>query len=165
MWLHSLLPPVGANVSSSFEYCWVSSFNKRLGILDHPKSGSPTAGPGNDLVLLDREIELVTTLVQSLKARRNATLPISILPPEVLVLIFKSYRDNDANFLRGRDLQDAESDCKDTEYHCRKFDAFIPRFLGWLECSRVCQCWRNIISYLGPPLCGAISSSNGNPPG
>ncbi|KAH9977004.1 hypothetical protein BJV74DRAFT_798620 [Russula compacta] len=110
------------------------------------QSCSPTVGPRNATDLWDREIELVTTLVQSLKARRNATLPISMHPPEVLVLMFKSYRDDDGNDLRGRDPRYAsDSDDDDAGYYCYKCDRFTPRAIGWLECSRVCQRWRKII--------------------
>ena len=54
------------------------------------------------LRLLDREIEFISGLVQSQKTRRNTILPISRLPPEVLVLIFKACRDDDTNALGDR---------------------------------------------------------------
>ena len=100
-------------------------------------------------MLLDHEFEVISALVQSQKAQRNAISPISTLPSEVLVLIFKAYRDDDSNTFGYRDrnaLARLSDSC--TIRGRGNWVAYIKepsKHLGWMECSRVCQRWRHII--------------------
>ncbi len=144
----------GVNSSSSIESYWISCFQRGPANLpDHPEIVSLTAEPasGDILGVLDHEIKFVTGLVRSLKERRNAISPISRLPPEVLVLIFKSYRDDDSRARRrARDpvdlshLTHSHSRCS-----CVYCDLTRAGLTGWRVCSRVCQRWRTIV--LGTP--------------
>ncbi|KAI0262707.1 hypothetical protein BC834DRAFT_788632, partial [Gloeopeniophorella convolvens] len=83
------------------------------------------------LQLLEDEIESVATRLAGLKARRNATLPVSRLPFDALILIFESYKDafNEAGAPSSSSISTAK--------------------LGWIVCSHVCRRWRQII--LGTP--------------
>jgi len=143
---------VMVNSSSSIESYWISCFQRGPANLpDHPEIVSLTAGPasGDILDVLDHEIKFVTGLVRSLKERRNAIPPISRLPLEVLVLIFKSYRDDDSRVRRrARDpvvlshLTDSDSRCSESCVYC---DLTRAGLTGWTVCSRVCQRWRTIV--------------------
>jgi hypothetical protein len=138
--------------NSTDSYCqWTSYFRKRFYLLADSEICSLTAEPRlEDLRLaLDHEIEFLSELVQSQKARRNAISPISILPPKVLVLIFKAYRDDDINALGDRDrnaLATSSESCGicGREYSLTYLEE-LPKHLGWIECSRVCQRWRHIV--------------------
>jgi hypothetical protein len=141
----------GVNSSSSIESYWISCFQRGpVNLPDHPEIVSLMAEPasGDILGILDHEIKFVTGLVRSLKERRNAISPISRLPPEVLVLIFKSYRDDDSRVRRRatdtEDLPHSYSCCS-----CVACACIQAELMGWSVCSHVCRCWRNII--LGTP--------------
>ena len=144
-----------ANSSTSTDsYCqWTSCLRKRFNILADSEICSLTAEkryiPLEDLRPLNHKIEFISGLVQSLRARRNAISPISILPPEVLILIFKAYIDDDINALGDRDgntlakLSESCGSCG--RGYSSTYLEELPKHLGWIECSRVCQRWRHII--------------------
>jgi hypothetical protein len=153
--VHILQPYcIGVSSSSSIESYWISCFQRGPANLpDRPEIVSLTAEPasGDILGVLDHEIKFVTGLVRSLRERRNAISPISRLPLEVLVLIFKSYRDDDSRVRRRArnpqnlsHLTDGYSGCS-----CVYCDLTRAGLSGWIVCSRVCQRWRNIV--LGTP--------------
>ncbi|VDC01893.1 unnamed protein product [Peniophora sp. CBMAI 1063] len=113
------MEPTERPVSPCPEY-WLQATHERTSWIPHPRA--LTAAAGEAVTALEGEIDCMAHALAGLRARRNALLPISLLP-EILENIFMFLRDV-------WPMQEGDS--------------------GWFSITQVCSQWRSIAIHHAP---------------